>query len=165
MRWKKTLPAAEAPDNLGDVNAGQECRQPLSASGLASSVAALSLHVFLTATVCSSQTPPPRTGNEESTPKEPISQFFGLWDGTITYKAPWWMTNRVILEIKPVKGHEVFVRLETPRTLNFRISGPGVLTPNCLSWVELVSEAGSPRFRRFITNVSTNSRSLASIRG
>lgn len=113
---------------------------------------AVILQLLVSPLFCSGQTP--KTA-EAALPNEDNSKFIGLWEGIITFKAPWWFTNRIVVEIKPVNNREVSVRVESLRTANFRFSGPGITTPNSISWVELQADEGRPFFRRFIAHLTT----------
>jgi hypothetical protein len=111
------------------------------------------------ATILSSgQTPPASNPNAAPSHHADVAPFIGLWDGTITYNNTQGrnLTNRLVLEIKSVKGREVLIEMEEIGLAYPAMSGPGVVTPNAVSWVETEFNDGWALYRRFLGVLSTN---------
>lgn len=116
--------------------------------------------ISLAVALCSGQTVQPETSSGTSSDNAGVSKFVGLWSGT--FSSPNGNTNYpMMVEIRSGQGRELIVQMEWSLLTNrIKTSGPGLVTANCASWVELEASGQTTKemFGRYMANLVTNNQ-------
>lgn len=103
-----------------------------------------------------------QTANDPLPVHADVAKFVGVWNGTFSQKTrsatPRTFSYPMILEIKAMQDREITALIDWPdsRSGHTRTSGAGIVTPDCVSWVEMsyMQRTDADLFGRYMARIA-----------